>query len=427
MKFAHLHRPRQVRARRIEIESLESRLQMSVSLQVGDFDHNGTTDLRITGNSNARIVTITDNSAANTTTVTVDATGNGSLTDQGDINRTFHNQFETVDVMLTGSTTHTLNYNVTSNYTNVKKTLLVDLGSGTNTFNFNAGNASMTQSQLTLDVTGTGRDRETATFGALNSVMLVSRAGQTSGTLNTVYNLNGDLSNFTDAAFANDVKSGTNSAVINDRGAVLHTADVEFDYAGGTGADTVTQNWGNSIAGFVLDTVSLGDGANRFTDRFINSFAETATGHYNVNADAGDGRDVMSVTHSTADSINNGIAGVFDFGLSGGGGNDTIRADFATSPIVMETGGILCLHTSGDDGNDTLRSDVTASSLSTGGDFNINIRGADGNDSLRPALTDNSGGKVTQNPGGFALVDGGSGTNTATVSGNLVARKVNIG
>lgn len=81
-------RSRQVRGKtafRPRFESLEDRLALACSVTTGDFDGNGTDDLRIVGDLKNQHVLITEhNTGGNQTRVQVDCNGDADFTDGGD-------------------------------------------------------------------------------------------------------------------------------------------------------------------------------------------------------------------------------------------------------------------------------------------------------------------------------------------------------
>lgn len=394
------------------VESFEARQLLSVTVTTGDFDHNGSKDIQITGDNASHTIVITDNASAGKTTVSIDAGKSGATT------KSYSNSFELFKIKM-GSANDSVTFNMASNYNRQRRTIDVDLGKGSNSFSFNAKPGStefsMTKSQLTIQEEISGSDTLTSRFGELNSTMLIVEQDQSSGSINSRTYLDGDLVNNTDASVIIDASSGTNHAALTANGGIGEDSDLEWDYTGGTGVDKVTTGLGGKIDGEASISASLGDGNDSYTLNMYGDFAVTSSGGAGISLDGDIGDDTITVNNSTSGG-DNYIAGLLDFSLYGGDGNDVLTGNLGQ--FRMQNGGDLCWHALGQSGNDKLKLSVTASRQSTGGNFDIAMRGGSGSDYLSAAVSDQSG-DVRYAPPDFVLVDGGgAGSDVIATHGN---------
>src|SRR4051812_37930110 len=96
---ATLARPRDARVAAAACEALESRAYRSATYSVGDFDHDGTLDLKVRGSSSKEHVVITEDIVAGTTTLWLDQDTNNAHNSK-DVIKTFDMSFSSIDVDL---------------------------------------------------------------------------------------------------------------------------------------------------------------------------------------------------------------------------------------------------------------------------------------------------------------------------------------
>src|SRR5688500_1287390 len=104
-------------------ETLETRLCMSASYTTGDFDNNGSTDLRVWGSCSKERVVSSAGPAAGSTALYFDRTVNNIVVSSG---RTIvlEDVFETIDADLS-SGDDVLEYRIVSAYGGAKRSLLL--------------------------------------------------------------------------------------------------------------------------------------------------------------------------------------------------------------------------------------------------------------------------------------------------------------
>jgi hypothetical protein len=214
--------------------------------------------------------------------------------------------------------------------------------------------------------------------------------------------------------------SGANAVQITDQGNGTVTASV--DAVGpvtrsdiyyilvltGGGNDTVNYGLTGDLTSPRLLSVNLGALAD--TSANTNSVALDFGGHA-INSLLGvvvagtAGQDTVTTANFTGD-----IKGAVGIGVYAGGGADTISVGYQGTLT-----GKLGLLLDGGAGADTVSAGVTLNSGSTGY-LGVAVLGAGGDDKLTLQVFDNSGGLADV----FAVLDGGPGTDTCTVTSNVL-------
>lgn len=316
-------------------ESLEPRLAFSVTMAV-----EGAT-LFIDGDGAAQDVRITDTKtpADDATHVLVDADGNGSFADPGDVD-TALTGIQSFVVRLRGGDDK-LSFNIDL-YSGAQKSLTADLGNGNNQFGFGFGlSQSLSNSHVTVDVrSGSGND-----FASIG---------------------------------LNDIRNGSTLAINLDLGA---------------GDDTLRSDFfGDVASGSALSlAASLGAGRDTYSGQLdYESFDVMGAGSkasVDVNGDAG--ADNLSIWAGNPETgYTTQIQGLLTATLAGGAGNDTITV---TLPPLLMQGGTIAIDEVGGAGRDQLGILLQAHANSTGGTFQVALQGGAGEDLLTANVTDNSG------------------------------------
>lgn len=317
----------------------------------GDFDGNGLTDIRITGNAGKNNLVITDGAAS--TIVSLDLNGDGDYNDPGEVNeQDYGSNLGTIIIDLQGGDDYV---NVLfNNLAGDTRSYLVSLGAGKNTFEAAGATANLTAgSDVGLEIEG----------GAGNDYLNIG--------LNSVKNSRVYISA--------QLGAGVDGR-LDSKGKVVGDSTVGF--AGNRDLQNAS----------VYVGVDLGSGANRFTALLGSDLdrqgGTTSTFDYRV---VGSVKDKDAVTLDlTESSFGSATHAHFVFDLLGG--NDT----FATVIPLNNTfrfgnadgsafGAALILDVNGGMGNDTLAVTATGNTDASNvldGLFDIALRGGDGKDKL---------------------------------------------
>jgi hypothetical protein len=411
---------------RPRFEMLETRLALAVAVTTGDFDGNGTLDIRILGDAAGQRVLLDDNESS--LTLSIDANGDGDFTDAGDRNQEVINGiFETFDIQLgEGSDSFTFNA-PTTDYTGATKSLVVDLGKQADHFLFNAGvGRDLINSSITIDVAaGGGSDHVSADFGTVSgsavSFSFDLLGGNDGGNLSflgnitggSVLDIHGDLGvkdNFYTTQLGSSgspIKINNSSLSLDLTGGsdVLNDDRIQFD------ASVQLEN-GASL----LVKTDLGSGDDECV-AFLNlqdlDIDATSLLRYDVTGE--DGNDNLQMGNTGASGANTDILGVFEANIGGGAGSDSINVQLGTIGVNanMDLDGTFRTRLSGGSENDVIRL-TSGTDASSTGILDAVILGNAGNDTLAYNLRDE--GNVNFGPAGFALVDGGLGTDSITSS-----------
>ena len=279
------------------VEALEKRMHLSATLKVA-----GTT-LSITGDNGNQIVQIMDDHLPPdrvATVVRIDADGNGSFDDPGDISGQTFTGIEHFAVKL-GAGDDDLDFHLDA-YFSVKKTLNADLGNGNNTFSFGFGlSQSLSSSKLTVRLrSGNGNDKATVGLNDLkNSSVLDIRMHLGRGDDTLATNFFGDVADGSMLRLDADLGQGNDtfhSNVDYESFDIFGPSRAILDIDGGSGSDTFAITAGNP---------EMGDTAH--TD-----------GEWGINLKGGSGDDTITVDLPSAD-----FAGSVYLHEVGGSGKDT--------------------------------------------------------------------------------------------------------
>jgi len=389
-------RPRDPRVAAAAFEALESRLCRSATYSVGDFDKDGTVDLRVRGSSSKEHVVITESPDDGTTTLWLDQNTN-NVVDSKDVVKNFTGgSFETIDVDLS-SGDDTLEYKALTAFDDQQRSFLFDVGSGNDKLIFNAAGddggvfGSYVNCDFDLD---TGNDTADVRVGAVDHGKFALNLDGNSGDDSVHIEITGDI---TVSAVNLDVElgAGKNKLDILSPGSVNDGSNYFINVIGGSGVDTVNTSFSGDIEDARLFvTVNLQAGNDFYTNTFdLENFDVGTLGVLVFNVNGGDGNDSILVTRNftigPADFLENSLV---DFELRGGNGNDKVTLDLGGDVenqrgIYLE--GKMIVNLDGQAGDDTVTADLSFSDdPASFGDLNMVMKGGDGKDKMNFKLLD---------------------------------------
>lgn len=404
----------------------------------GDFDGNGSTDVRIIGNAKKNIVEIADSGTS--MTVSLDLNGDGDFTDPGEAdNLVIAASVESIFIDL-GAGADDVDYTATA-LNNRDRHIALALGDGRNSFIATTSSISA-GSDFSIEILG-GKSNDsidilTGNIATARALFAASLLGGRDGLTNAAgaiiapsqvqFSDNGDITN-SSVRVDFDLGTGGNffaARVTSDLSAPGVT-DVHITGSdGATDKDNVTIDLENAsaVASAILNAHVDLLGGNDFaliTAPLTNAFRLTngqTGGNMFFSVSGGAGADSLTFTGGTDSNPGlNQLDGLLEVFLRGGIGNDKLSFDLAGNFDGMETDtGTavlrgLHLFMTGGHGNDTIAAIVAASVTATFR-FDILLAGGFGNDKLIFDYTNN--GAVTFGPAGNILLEGGIGADTLT-------------
>lgn len=430
------------------LEMLEHRWAPTVVHTTLDLDNDAVTasdkdDIQIIGDANHTTITIVDDPAMGKVTLSIDATSNNSFlqTGQGDLAPTdfSYTNGSIVFNFSLGGGNDVINYSVVGgSWTGQSRALLLNLGSGADSFTLDLSAVAISDSHLAFDITGGGGpDLLTLKFGSVTDSFVSLKAALGGAGDQPTASFQGAVSNSTIQA---DIDVGTGFNTLNLDVADVDASEVALDVTGGNSSlhvDTIHANFNGAVTNAArLDVrVDLLAGNDVLTGSF-------KTGAFSVGSDAramllargGAGNDTLTVTPSGNGTVAVDATGLLSLDLRGGIGNDKLAVGLPPSPpsntpvpLVFSVDGNLQVRLDGNGGNDTLQVQVSNDNTSTDGDYDVAVFGGSGDDKFTYDLDDNGGTGITFAPSGFALLDGGAGSNMlshkfADISTPFVAR-----
>lgn len=408
-------------------------LAPAVSVNTGDFDNNGSTDVRIVGTSGIDRIQVSDDVATGIVTVSVDANGDGDFLDPGDVNANPVGNVETIEV-LAGNGNDVITYVVTGFGTSRRRVVL-DGGGGNDSIVGTDAGATLALGGYTVEaVGGAGNDSLSWTVPEIDNALFAFKwlagVGNDSGTVNVASSATGGT-----IEIEGLLGTGTNSfsVIVNGTmGAVSEPTDLRIRCEGGKQVDSVLVRYVNNLtsASLALVDVNLGAGNDTFTQELDASSYDLFQGasnnvvpRFRIHANGGEGNDTLRVAHEVAGQATSGgvtLQGILDIDLEGGLGNDDLSVDLGDQDLTpASTSGFragVTLRMSGGEGNDVL--DATwIDSASASGILDAALFGGPGNDGFNVLISKAAG--IALYPLGQFLVDGGAGTDTFTSGGNL--------
>ncbi len=372
------------------------------SVTSGDFDGNGTADVRILGDAQRQNLTIEFDAAS--VLVQLDCNGNGVYTDPGDFTATYPD-LETFDVQLKGKDTIVLVLAALRSAD--RKQFELTLGPGGNDVELITLGPTVLQGQSSwvFDVVG-GPNDDTLRLnfgGAVNGSLVQVRGDLAAGNDHVVVAMPpGSSSNAIDLDLA--LGPGNNTFDVSGSGnpsGVRWNVGVEGGDAA-AGSDRVGLNLRSPLVQFVGGSrvafnANLLAGNDAFTAAEPNMFSGS---EYRVRVKGGAGNDVLqSGTLATSRGSSDGlIETVFD----GGAGNDVIEIEKAVEGI-----GTYRVRAQGGEGADVVVTSIDDADVG----FGLNVldclsRGGRGADTVYAAILAPAG--ASYGPDGAALLDGGA-------------------
>lgn len=406
------------------VEPLEGRLAPAVIVAQLDLDDDGTADdIRIRGDSGKNVINISDDGSA-ALTISIDANGDGDTGDPGDTPATpFAISMDSVvlDVRLGGGADQFV-YSVPNNYSTSGRTLLCDLGGGSDSFGFTSTSAIEDKSFLTLDVNGgAGKDDIDVFLNVVNNSTVDLRVALGSGAdgraddpaflfLGTIQNL-GTVQVLYDLGPGNNFWTGYVGNVGKTSGGFL-----DLDVLGGnrsTDSDQVTltldgQVATSSVPGRLDVDVRLQAGNDAFNAKLVrSSFGVADHGQFQLAVDGGAGNDDQLVeTFGAMGSMT--INGWCGFRLNGGAGADSIVINLFAED-VLDLYGVLSVRMHGGTGADDCSLSLAVNDGSAGA-YDLAIFGNGGDDAIFGMMDEGS--STIHALAGPPVLDGGSGNDS---------------
>lgn len=408
-------------------------LAPAVAVNTGDFDNNGTTDVRIVGTNGIDRIQIDDSLTTGVVTISVDANGDGDFLDPGDVNANSVGNVETIEV-LAGNGNDSITYQVTGAGTRNRR-IVIDGGGGNDTITGVGSAATLQLGGYTVDAIG-GVGNDTLSWSApgndnaLYAFKWNAGVGNDTGTVNLSSNATGgtiEVEGF--------LGTGTNAFTVivgGNMGSTSEPTDLRIRCEGGKQADTVTTRYINNLnsASMVLIDVNLGGGNDVFTHEFDAGSFDMFQGasanvlpRFRIHAAGGDGNDILTVTNLVEGAATSGtvaLEGVLDIDLEGGIGNDEMHVALGDQDLVPSSTAAfrsgVALRLAGGDGNDVLEA-IWSDGGGATGILDAAMFGGAGNDNFLVNVTKAAG--VALYPLGQWIVDGGAGTDTFTPNGNV--------
>jgi hypothetical protein len=397
-------------------------LRAACPVETGDFDGNGTTDIRIDGNG-AKQRFLIDVQAAQTL-VSISCNGDLDYTDPGDMNaQAFPGGFDLYDLRPGGSDVIDINFSQSLN--GASKIMRIPLFGGNNVVSFSAppGVTFSGQSRLVIEVAGyLSADVVNLQLPALNGSAVLLRTDLSIG--NDTVNIT--LGNMTAGALLDvDATQGGGNNVFTltqPAGTTLTGSTVEALADSANGVDHFTANLaGVAGAGARLRLVGdMGESNDVYTANLdLASFEVLAGGEVVLDARGGNGSDVLTVTRNGSAGGAAQLDGVLDVRLAGGVLGDILKVDLAGGGFAMG-GGRLRLRAEGGAANDILDVKLDASGTPV---FDVLLHGGPQNDTVDLVLN-NSGanGAANYGPAGQVLLDASFGVDVCSVSGNPLVK-----
>ncbi|MBL8693391.1 MAG: hypothetical protein JNJ88_04775 [Planctomycetes bacterium] len=407
-------------------------LAPTVAVNTGDFDNNGTTDVRVVGTSGIDRIQIDDNLTTGAVTISVDANGDGDFLDPGDVNANSVGNVETIEV-LAGNGNDVVTYQVTGAGTRNRR-IVIDGGGGNDTITGTGSAATLQLGGYTIDaIGGAGNDilnwAAPGNDNALYAFKWNAGVGNDTGSVTLFSSVFGGT-----VEIEGTLGTGTNQFTVEIGGNVglsSEPTDLRIRCEGGKQTDTVVVRYTNNLnsASMALVDVNLGAGNDVFRAEFDHSTfdlqgaAANVIPRFRIHAAGGDGNDNLSVSNEIFGQASTGVVlleGILDIDLEGGLGNDELSVSLGDQDLDAFTAagfraGVV-LRMAGGEGNDTLNAAWSFANGSTG-ILDAAMFGGLGNDTFNVNVTKPVG--VTLYPLVQWIVDGGAGTDTFIPNGNV--------
>jgi hypothetical protein len=400
------------------------------TVTTGDFDGNGSLDLRVVTDGANQTLRIVDDPRLHSTTVFLDCNGDGDFIDAGDRNGEVFGEFELFDLRLSGGddtviieVPETLPPDVTA-YDKQNRNFAVQLGAGNNVFRFLhpwtdsppvVPPFTARSSRLTIDVqAGAGADDVRFQFGGAHSSLIVLRTdlggGNDTVTLGTF-----DIARYEQASVVNvdfQTDAGSDTVIFQPNADLFDGSVYRVNIGTGPGADTVE----GGILSFIDDgrlivSVDLGPGNDALSWR--PPALVGADGSVHVSVAGGPGQDDVAFALADDPLITSDFHGRVDLFVQGDDGNDSLSVHMSPpAPGSSDLTGTVRVHVDGGAGNDTVLVSQRNNAGSTG-TLDFLVRGGLGTDRLGLSV----GGPAIYAPVSQPLLDGGPGTDECVLVG----------
>jgi hypothetical protein len=370
------------------------------SMSQGDFDGNGTMDLRVRGDAARQVLELSDRGAS--VSVRLSCNGDADFEDATDIDQTIPGAFETFDVQLGGRDDIVIVFTKDAVDATVIKNLLLTLGPGGNTAELDLL-SRLFHSSVTAEVQGGAGADVLRIFPAFSGAAVIVRGDLGAGD-DMLDVLDPEIS--TGGAFLLnvDLGPGRNLATVPLPG--LSSSFASIDLEGGdvlTGTDTVSvtvpQDFLRQRARFFFAAaLRRGDDVFSVDLGSKDPFVIDATSEAHFSAAGGEGDDAVGGALLSGSAH----AGVFELGLSGGPGSDVVTLDWSD----LQGSGTDVVRLDGGDGNDTVIASVE--STTTTALLDLLVAGGRGADTVYQALL--AAPNLRFPVGGSTILDGGRDT-----------------
>jgi hypothetical protein len=436
-------------------EALEGRAYFAATYSVGDFDNDGTVDLRVRGSSAKEHVVITEDPVNGTTTLWLDQDFNNSKNSR-DVVKTFNTPFETIDVDLS-SGDDTLEYYAISSFDFMTRGLHLDTGSGNDKLIVDASgeNNGAFSSTIVCDFDlDSGHDTASIKMGAVdNSLFRLNLDGGSNNDTISIF-VQGDIAT---ASVDIDVNLGTgkNKLDVSSPATITGGSNFFLDVQGGGAGseyDHVTTSFTNEVQNSRLFVTANLQGGN---DTFMSNLdlqgfdvRELALVRFSLNG--GDGNDTIGVSRGgTVGFADIDPGAMLEIRLAGGNGNDNVKLDLGGNEEHnrgLFLTGRMVVNMDGQAGNDTVSADLSfAFDPASFGDLQMQMFGGSGNDTMllnlldffplepeepeegeepdpdeEPIIPPQVG--FTYGPTGFLTMDAGTGSDKTTLSGTVLSQ-----
>jgi hypothetical protein len=250
--------------------------------------------------------------------------------------------------------------------------------------------------------------------------------------------------------------TGKNKLDVNSTATVSGGANFFLDIRGGgasSESDVVTTRFTNDVENArLIVTANLYGGNDSFTNTFdLEEWDVRQLGYVRFAIDGGDGNDTIALTRGgTIGPADIDPGGIFEVRLMGGNGNDKVNLDLGGNEEnnrgLFLTGRMIG-NLDGGAGDDTVSADLSFGyDPASFGDLNLSLMGGSGNDKMNfnlldffpldrdedddnppepgdepPEIPEPPQIGFTYGPTGYVTVDAGSGTDSTTLSGTVLA------
>jgi hypothetical protein len=335
------------------------------SIVQGDFDANGTLDMRIRGDAGPQFLKVIDDGAQ--TDVRLSCNGDEDFTDPTDIFILTEEPVETFDVALGGKDNIRFTLFAPSAEVRTRRDLTLTLGPGGNLVGID-GALALNQGSLMVDLQG-GAGPDRVTIGpAFSRAALIVRGDLGAGDDSFEFGLTEATTSGATALIGVDLGLGNNQVIYQMPSLLNAMVSVDVE-----GADVPTAR--DAVRLEILPTIPLTQKARFYFDAWLRrgddalgieslgtpapGFTIDATSEARIHVDGGEGNDVLAAALERS-----AHQGLFALRLNGGLGNDVISLDWNELGGTGGTG-VDRLRLDGGEGNDTVMASLGTQSAAT--------------------------------------------------------------